>query len=239
LGAGFYDVIIKASAIFKLLLKATIPNTLLLLWTVKCIFEPSQALAVARASFDIDKGIMDSMRPLTRTTAPSLSRALYHLSAAIFPPACTHKRPCRYRIQSHPFLKRDKDTRPLHPVSPATKNSPESLPRVHVQGQFGHSVDLDQTLVTNRGDIVQKYASVTKQRGFLGAWELQELHEEHRQRKLQLPFPNPTPPSLDRLSLLGDASRKAALYSIQCVEAHCLCIRVSYEFWDLMRFLSK
>jgi hypothetical protein len=225
LGAGCYDVALKASTILKLLLKSTTTHTPLPR-TVKCTSEPSQTPALARASFGTDKGIMDSMRPLTLTTALLLSRAWQALPAATVSPLCTHKRPCRYRIQSHPFLKKDKDTRPPHPVSPIMKLYPESLPRVHVQGQFGHSVDLDQTLVANRGDIVQKYASVTKQQGFQGAGELQELHEEHRQRKLQLPFPNPTPPSLDRLSLLGDASRKAALYNIQCVEAPLPCIRV-------------
>jgi hypothetical protein len=78
---------------------------------------------------------------------------------------------------------------------------------------------LDPVLVANRGDIVQKYSSVTKQRGFQDAAALQELHEEHRQRNLQLSFPNPSPPSLAGLSLLADAPRKAALHNIQCATA--------------------
>jgi hypothetical protein len=97
------------------------------------------------------------------------------------------------------------------------KLSPIPLPRVQVQGQFGHSVELDQSLVLNRGDIVQKYSSVTKQRGFQDAAALQELHEENRQRKLNLTFPNPLPPSPISLSLLEDASRKAALQKIQYI----------------------
>jgi hypothetical protein len=135
------------------------------------------------------------------------------------PPLFIHIRACRYRIQSHPFLKKDKDARAPHTASPITKASPETLPRVHVQGQFGHSVNLDQSLVANRGDIVQKYSSVTKQRGFQDAGALQELHAEHRQRTLQLPFPNPAPPSMECSSFLGDASRKTALQTIQCVAA--------------------
>ena len=125
----------------------------------------------------------------------------------------------RYRIQTHPFLKKDKDSRVILPVSLNTKAShPIPLPRVHVQGQFGHSVELEQMLVLNRGDIVQKYSNVTKQRGFQDLGALHELHEENKQRKLNLPFPNPVPPS-PMTSSLEDASRKSALQSMQYVHS--------------------
>jgi hypothetical protein len=127
--------------------------------------------------------------------------------------------PFRYRIQSHPFLKKDKDLRTHQSASPNSKLSPISLPRVHVQGQFGHSVVLDQSLVLSRGDIVQKYSNVTRQRGFQDVGALRELNEEHRQRKLNLPFPNPLPPSPISLSLLEDGSRKSTLQKIQYIQS--------------------
>jgi hypothetical protein len=221
------------------------PLRKLLLWIAKLNFVLSTMRERVRAEIGIDRGITDSMLQLTPTTAPSLSRALHLQLSPYPPPLCIHIRACRYRIQSHPFLKKNKDARAPHTVSPITKVSLETLPRVHVQGQFGHSVNLDQSLVANRGDIVQKYSSVTKQRGFQDAGALQELHAEHRQRTLQLPFPNPAPPSMERSSFIGDASRKTALQTIQCVAAafnikqiFALTIFNQFSFADIRAFMS-
>jgi hypothetical protein len=117
-------------------------------------------------------------------------------------------------VKTHPYLKKEKDSSTT-PVSPSTKLSSLQFPRVHVQGPFGHSVDLNQSLVLNRGDIVQKYSNVTMQRGFQDAGEFQDLHEEYRQRNLQLPFPNPMPPLPARSASFADVSRKMALQNIQ------------------------
>ncbi len=84
---------------------------------------------------------------------------------------------------------------------------------------------------------MQKYTNVTMQRGFRDAGEIQDLHEDYRQRNLQLPFPNPMPPSPARLASLGslaDASRKMALQNIQYVHIHfhgdfnCYSFRVTF-----------
>jgi hypothetical protein len=52
------------------------------------------------------------------------------------------------------------------------------------------------------------------QRGFLDAAALQELHQDLKQRNLQLPFPNPVPPLPVRLSFLDNSLRKEALQKI-------------------------
>jgi len=89
------------------------------------------------------------------------------------------------------------------------------LRRVHVQGQFGHSVELHQSIVENRGDIVQKYSSVTKQRGFQDAEAMQQRHVEQLQRRLDLPFPNPVPPAPARLLICGRRCAENHLEGIQ------------------------
>lgn len=114
-------------------------------------------------------------------------------------------------------MRKDKQARSSPAPSPAPLStlSPPPLRRVHVQGQFGHSVELHQSIVENRGDIVQKYSSVTKQRGFQDAEAMQQRHVEQLQRRLDLPFPNPVPPAPARLLSVADAARKTTLQGIQ------------------------